>query len=1044
MMVNVRKILSMFLVMCMVLTNTSLVVNAESVEANISEQYDEGSDDANISEEYEEESTDENISEESNEESTDGNISEESNEESADVTISEEYDEEELKGRLENNVSPDFYNQTYFSRSNQITHASKFDGYVIEKGIDVSRHNETVDWELVKADGIDFAIIRVAYRGYGKTGTLQVDEKGITNIKNAKAAGVPIGVYIYSQAITVEEAVEEAEYLLNTVKGYTFELPIVFDYEYYTNGGRLFNANLSNEERTNICLAFCETIKNAGFEAMVYANKSMLRDDLNVSKIDNQYKIWLAEWGTMASYDGVYSYWQYTDKGSVSGITGDVDMNFRYYKIALSAEKEENGILVSWDKVQSADGYMLYRKTEGTDYQLIHKINGSGTTVYKDTQLEAGENYTYKLSYYKIDNQENVTEYSINDEVLVSLEASGITITKQPESVKTEEGKTVSFKVTATGTDLKYQWQESYDAGKTWHHLQMAASTTSEITVNAELGKNGYQYRCVITDGSENEVISKIATLTVTEKVAENTAVVIALDPGHDARHNGVETKGIVERKTTLKIANYCKEELEKYSGVEVYLTRTEDSCPYPNTASSGECIEQRVIAAANAGANIYINFHLNTQVNGTTEIIYPNASWKPQLGKIGKELAALICEQLEEIGLDEDKCLIKSKNTTANEIYPDDSVSDYYWIHIYGKENNLAAVDIEHAFKSNQGDVNDFLKTEEGLKKLGIADAKGIAEYLGLSKKNDSSLNDTSSGNTSPSIQNANISTGIYTIALNANKGYVLDVQNGSGDNQANIQLYESNGTLAQQFEIENTGDGYIIRNVKSGKVLDAQNGGTVSGTNVWQYESNGTLAQKWDIIENKDGTYSFICKLNGLALDISNGEYKNESNIQLYTPNGTNAQKFVLVKQKDKIEGTFYIQSKQNRNYALDVQNGSNDNQANIQLYESNGTIAQQFKIENTGDGYIIRNVKSGKVLDAQNGGTVSGTNIWQYEFNETLAQKWDIIENGDGTYSFICKLNGLALDISNGEYKNESNIQLYTPNGTNAQKFILQRIK
>ena len=213
--------------------------------------------------------------------------------------------------------------------------------------------------------------------------------------------------------------------------------------------------------------------------------------------------------------------------------------------------------------------------------------------------------------------------------------------------------------------------------------------------------------------------------------------IVVALDPGHDDRHGGTSGFGLTEQGLTLKIANYAKAELESYYGVKVYMTRTTAKCPYPETSNSGQCIEKRVQAAAKAGARIYVSLHLNSgpaSANGA-EVIIPNNSWKPQLATEGRELAQKIMDELIRVGLNPRPTPIYSKDTTVNEKYDDGSLSDYFAVQIYAKEEGIPGIIVEHAFLSNTNDANKFLKTEAGLKKLGIADATGIAKYLGLSK---------------------------------------------------------------------------------------------------------------------------------------------------------------------------------------------------------------------------------------------------------------------------------------------------------------------
>ena len=211
--------------------------------------------------------------------------------------------------------------------------------------------------------------------------------------------------------------------------------------------------------------------------------------------------------------------------------------------------------------------------------------------------------------------------------------------------------------------------------------------------------------------------------------------IVVALDPGHDANDAGAQGYGLREEVLTLKIAQYCKAELEQYAGVSVYMTRTGLSCPY-NCTNAGECIKQRAQAAAAAGAEIFVSFHLNSSVSSAAngaEVIVPNYNWKYEVGAQGYALAEKILEELTALGLSNRG--IYSKDTTVNEYYPDGSLSDYFSVMIYNKENNIPGIIVEHAFISNSGDVNRFLTTEEGLKELGVADATGIAKYLGLLK---------------------------------------------------------------------------------------------------------------------------------------------------------------------------------------------------------------------------------------------------------------------------------------------------------------------
>ena len=219
--------------------------------------------------------------------------------------------------------------------SGTYTHQTKFDKFKRYDGVDVSSYQEDINWKKAKADGVDFAMIRVGCRGYANSGTFIDDKYFVQNITNAKKAGVKVGAYFYSQAISVADAKKEANHVLNLISKYEFDLPIAYDIEYAEkNGsfvGRLYNAHLSKSEQTKIALTFCDMIEEAGFQPMVYASKSFLEDKMNYSTLKEEgIDIWLAHYVSNTGYKGDYSMWQYTSKGKVAGIPGKVDCNFMY------------------------------------------------------------------------------------------------------------------------------------------------------------------------------------------------------------------------------------------------------------------------------------------------------------------------------------------------------------------------------------------------------------------------------------------------------------------------------------------------------------------------------------------------------------------------------------------------------------------------------------------------------------------------------------------------------------------------------------------
>lgn len=209
---------------------------------------------------------------------------------------------------------------------------------VIAKGIDISKFQNSVDFAKVKADGFNFAIIRCGYRGYGKAGTLAIDPKWHTHTSNAIAHNIPFGVYFFSQAVTVAEAIEEAQYTLKLVKALAVQplYPIYIDTEWSNNAHNGRADYLSKVQRTAVVKAFCEEIQRNGYYAGIYASKSWFAEQL----IDNQltaYDKWVAQYNLRCTYKGDFGMWQYGGSQNflrsvkVKGVSSDAcDQNYAY------------------------------------------------------------------------------------------------------------------------------------------------------------------------------------------------------------------------------------------------------------------------------------------------------------------------------------------------------------------------------------------------------------------------------------------------------------------------------------------------------------------------------------------------------------------------------------------------------------------------------------------------------------------------------------------------------------------------------------------
>ncbi len=198
---------------------------------------------------------------------------------------------------------------------------------VSHKGIDVSKHQGEIDWAQVAADGVEFAFIRVGNRGYG-SGAIVDDPQFEANIVGASTNGIKVGVYFFSQAITVEEAKEEAKYVLDRIAPYKVNCPVVLDVEKVADSEGRMN-KISLEQRTENTIAFLEAIEAAGYKSMLYHNMEMGTLMLDMTQLED-YEKWFAYYNKEIYYPYEFSVWQYSDKGKVNGIKGDVDLNISF------------------------------------------------------------------------------------------------------------------------------------------------------------------------------------------------------------------------------------------------------------------------------------------------------------------------------------------------------------------------------------------------------------------------------------------------------------------------------------------------------------------------------------------------------------------------------------------------------------------------------------------------------------------------------------------------------------------------------------------
>lgn len=400
------------------------------------------------------------------------------------------------------------YTQTYSKYDDKTyTHNTRFDALPKVIGIDVSEHNKTIDFNKVKADGIDFVYVRVGYTGYTKSKfSLNYDPYYQTNIANALAAGLQVGVYWYSQALNESEASQEADMLLNAIAGYNVTLPVVHDYEFAGVGdsGRLDSANLSKDQMTANSLAFLNTVAQRGYVPCLYANKSFLENRVNASQIAQVAKIWLAHYNTVTGYAGDYEYWQFTSDGKVDGISGRVDMNIWYQgampnisaqpPVPNASPKKVTGVKLmkrtnttltfTWNKQDSATYYNIYKYDfDNDEYVYLGSTQGNVNSYYI-SGLPEGSYNKFKVSavVLGVEGAKSAVYKEVNTPKKVKIKLA-----------KSTKQKKITYKwkkVNCTG--YQYQWSTSKNFKK--NYLTKTTKNTS-VTIKTSKSKKTYYVR---------------------------------------------------------------------------------------------------------------------------------------------------------------------------------------------------------------------------------------------------------------------------------------------------------------------------------------------------------------------------------------------------------------------------------------------------------------------------------------------------------------------------------------------------------------------
>ena len=391
-------------------------------------------------------------------------------------------------------------------------------------------------------------------------------------------------------------------------------------------------------------------------------------------------------------------------------------------------ENQETEITQQTDKLN----YVVVNKKyieQGDEQQIVVSV-GNGITVEAAT-----------LNYHRVsDGKTYQAEMTQSNEEALMFDMSYV------KNAETGEYQLDSLDYSVTGENRKIEFSEAGIDAKYGVNTEVETDADAQISNPDSSSDNEIVEDVVSFDEEGNQISENSIEEAIADQQADSTKsravasdaktknVVVVLDPGHDATHAGaIGVSGLREESLTLKIARYCKEELQQYSGVTVYMTRESEACPNPGTSSTNDNA-RRVAYAKSVGANVYVSIHMNSGASGAhgAEVYYPNSNYRSDIGAEGNKLASKVLEQLVALGLYNRG--VKIENSGTGDTYADGSLADKFGVIRGSKNAGFPGIIIEHAFITNSSDAA-FLSNENNLKRLGQADAAGIVNYFGLTK---------------------------------------------------------------------------------------------------------------------------------------------------------------------------------------------------------------------------------------------------------------------------------------------------------------------
>ncbi len=970
--------------------------------------------------------------------------------------------------------------------------------------IDVSQWQGDINWNAVKASGnVQGAIIRI---GYGSGNRL--DLKAARNISEVKRLGIPFGVYWYSYSDGASASVQEAKSTVAALRQLgispsDLSYPVYYDMERWTWGGH----TPPTDPNVNAAAmrAYLNELNSSGYtKNAVYSYTSYLNSSLRHNDIWSR-TTWVAQYGArmgFTAWNTNFRGWQYSSSGTVSGISGHVDINafgnyeyradfdIRSYPLVnipngdyyINPRLSEN---VSMDVpgASRGNGALMqvygYNKSTAQRFRFTRNSDGSYSIVNvnsgKALDISAGNAHNYaRIQQYDSNGSTAQRWYIRNMGNGYAVQSALGNWVLDLNGASTANGNAIQL-YTPNGSDAQKFFLASSEnlATNTDMRIATALNSSKVLDIASASTQNSVPIQVWDWNGTAAQTYQfrevGNGTYTIVNKNS-NKVIDVAGNSGSDgARVDQYDSNGSAAQQWILhKNSDGTYSFQGRGSGKFAELPGGRSAAGtqmtiYTGNGTTGQRWHVNAVTSQDLSDLRFAQQHKNDLVNDTYTFNRPNDKKKV----------------MEVPGASHDNfAKIKIYDANGSKAQEWKITRDSNGYAIITNVESGKVLNVDRGIAQNWQSIGQYTYNDTDAQKW-IAVKNSNGTYTFYSKLNprfalDVDSNSTANG-TNLELFQANGTTGqqwnlettsfvgkhrndlpdgtFEMIRPNA-KRMVMDLAGSSAANGTNVQLYTVNHSDAQMWLFAHDEEGYVmIRNRATGKSLDLPGGRIFNGQNVQQYHWNRSDAQKWIAVKNSDGTYTFYSKLNPeYALDVSGNGTWNYTNVQVYKANGSMGQKWEInsiisyegLHKYDIDDGTYTFMRPQNNRAVLDLAGASHANYANVRIYQSNGTAAQKWVIKHVKDNYVaIYNAASGKVLDVDSGIARNYQGVQQYQWNGTYSQLWVAVLNANGTYTFRSALDtSYALDVNGDATWNGARIQIYKANNSNGQQWKIQR--